>query len=137
MLRPVCHTCGFLPQTVPIFEIRDVAGAGTDLLICTGELGRNLAAAMGEENLVLMRGHGSTIVGASVPQAVYRAVYTEINAKVLAAANALGPVTYISEQEARAIEEGAHIQVERTWEFWVDEVFGALPSGRSDAHNGS
>ena len=29
-----------------------------------------------------MRGHGSTVVGTSIEQAVYRAIYAEVNAKL-------------------------------------------------------
>jgi HCOMODA/2-hydroxy-3-carboxy-muconic semialdehyde decarboxylase len=68
-----------------------------------------------------MRGHGSTSVGASIPQAVYRSVYTEVNAKVQTTASALGPVTFLSEEEALASEATSYVQVERTWDFWLSE----------------
>jgi ribulose-5-phosphate 4-epimerase/fuculose-1-phosphate aldolase len=121
-LRAVCHTCGFIKGTVSIFEIRDVAGGATDLLIRNPDLGRALAAVLDQDNLVLMRGHGSTVVGNSVPHAVYRAVYTEINARILSAASGMGPVTYISDAEAQTIEAGADIQIERNWDYWVSQL---------------
>ncbi len=55
---------------------------------------------MGQQACVLMRGHGSTVTGSSVPHAVYRAVYTEVNARLQAAAMQMGPVTYLTEAEA-------------------------------------
>ena len=64
-----------------------------------------------------MRGHGSTVVAPSLKQAVYRAVYTEVNAKILTDALRIGPVEYLSIEEAHAtlvIEE----QIERPWQLW-------------------
>ena len=43
-----------------------------------------------------MRGHGVTAVGNSIRQAVFRAVYTEINAKLHLEAIKLGPVIYLT-----------------------------------------
>ncbi|MFT4045826.1 MAG: class II aldolase/adducin family protein [Solimonas sp.] len=54
----------------------------TNLLITRPELGQDLAATLGDRAVVLMRGHGATIVGSSVKEAVFRAVYTMINAQL-------------------------------------------------------
>ena len=86
---------GFLGGGVPLFEIRDVAGPATDMLVRDGALGRALATALGQRPVVLMRGHGAVAVGASVRQAVFRAVYTEVNAHLQAEASRLGVVTTI------------------------------------------
>src|ERR1700742_1124037 len=51
-LRPVCHMSGFLGQGVPTFEIRDVAGEGSDLLIRSRELGAVLAQSLGSALIV-------------------------------------------------------------------------------------
>ena len=88
-LRPLYHMSGFLGDGSALFEIRDVAG-NTDLLIRDQALGRALAAALGSHSAVLMRGHGSTVVGTSLEQVVYRAVYAEINARLQSQALALG-----------------------------------------------
>ena len=50
-----------------------------------------------------MRGHGSTVVGSSLEQAVYRAIYTEINARLQLQATQLGEVTYLTSQEAKRL----------------------------------
>jgi HCOMODA/2-hydroxy-3-carboxy-muconic semialdehyde decarboxylase len=121
-LRPVCHTCGFLAEGVPLFDMRDVAGDGTNLLISSRELGSSLADALGDSSVVLMRGHGSTVVGSTLGQAVYRAIYTESNAEIQAVASRLGSITFLSPAEAIAAEEGADLQIERTWQLWKDEV---------------
>ena len=123
-LRAVCHTCGFLNGPTPIFEIREAAGEATNLLIdCAGH-GHELARKLGDASVVLMRGHGSTVVGSSLGQAVYRAVYTETNARIQATASSLGTITFLSEGEANATEATSDLQVERTWHFWKAEVEG-------------
>lgn len=116
--RPVCHTCGFLHDGAPLFEIRDVAGEATNLLISSRELGDALARSLGDAHVVLMRGHGSTATGSSLPHAVYRAVYSEVNAKLRAQAAPLGDVISLTPDEALAAEETADLQVERTWAYW-------------------
>ncbi|QDW40521.1 class II aldolase/adducin family protein [Bradyrhizobium sp. KBS0727] len=117
-LRPICHVCGFLGGGVPLFEIRDVAGDATDLLISNAALGDALATRLGQSNLVLMRGHGSTVVADTVRRAVYRAVLTETNARVQANAHSLGEANFLTDAEAEAAEKTAPLQVERTWEVW-------------------
>ncbi|MDB5750038.1 MAG: HCOMODA/2-hydroxy-3-carboxy-muconic semialdehyde decarboxylase [Ramlibacter sp.] len=117
-LRPVCHMSGFLGSGAGLFEIRDVAGPATDLLITDDRLGRALADSLGERNAVLMRGHGSTVVAPSLKLAVYRAVYAEINAKLQTQAIALGDPVYLTEEEAGAAERSVEGQVERPWALW-------------------
>ena len=117
-LRPVCHMSGFLGGGAPLFEIRDVAGDGTDLLIRSRALGEALAAKLGNAHVVLMRGHGCTVAAPSVRLAVYRAIYTEVNAKLLLQALALGEVHSLSLAEAEATRITNEAQVERPWNLW-------------------
>jgi ribulose-5-phosphate 4-epimerase/fuculose-1-phosphate aldolase len=123
-LRPIFHMCGFLGDGAASFEIRDVAG-DTDLLISNGPLGQALATALGARSAVLMRGHGSTVVGSSLEQAVYRAIYTEINARLQLQATQLGEVTYLTTQEAKQAEQMNDSQLPRAWELWTREI-GAI-----------
>jgi ribulose-5-phosphate 4-epimerase/fuculose-1-phosphate aldolase len=121
-LRPVCHMSGFLGAGAPNFEIRDVAGAATDLLITSRDLGAALARCLGSGLIVLMRGHGSTVVGATLQQAVYRAVYTEINARLQAEAMRLGPVTYLTPEEAATALKNVETQIKRPWDLWKARI---------------
>lgn len=117
-LRAVFHMGGFLGTGTPVFEIRDVRGAGTDLLVRDAELGKALAMSLGNSAAVLMRGHGSTVVGSSLRQAVFRAVYTEINAKLQTVAMQMGPVTYLTEEEGREAAATNDSQISRAWDLW-------------------
>lgn len=120
-LRPVFHMCGFLGEGTALFEIRDVAG-DTDMLISDARLGAALAASLGPRSAVLMRGHGSTVVGASIEQAVYRAIYAEVNARLQIAAKQLGEVTYLNAQEAARSAAINDTQLPRVWELWTREI---------------
>ena len=113
--------CGFLGDGAAMFEIRDVAG-DTDMLVSNGPLGAALAAALGARSAVLMRGHGSTVVGSSLEQAVYRAIYTEVNARLQAQAIQLGEVRYLSAGEAAKAAVMNDSQLPRAWELWTREV---------------
>jgi HCOMODA/2-hydroxy-3-carboxy-muconic semialdehyde decarboxylase len=116
-LRPACHMCGFLGEGPPLFEIRDHAGGATDLLIRNRELGTALARTLGAARVVLMRGHGCTVVADSLHLAVYRAVYTEVNARLLLQSLPLGEVEYLTAEEADAGRD-TEGQVDRPWNLW-------------------
>lgn len=120
-VRPVAHTCGFLLGTGPAFDIADHAGDGTDLLVRDAGLGRALAAHMGEQAVVLMRGHGFTTVGATIEEAVFRAYYTAANCELQMAALRLGEPHYLSPAEAAACDASTRKQVDRAWNLWVHE----------------
>jgi len=120
--RAVCHMAGFIGTGTPNFDIRDVAGDGTDLLITNNELGKALAKTLGDKVVVLMRGHGSTVVADSLKKAVYRAVYTEVNARTQAEASRLGEVTFLSEAETESTVRTIDTQVFRAWDFWKQKA---------------
>src|ERR1700761_5624688 len=119
-LRPVCHMCGFLSEKgTPIFEIRDFAGQGSDLLITSGKLGAALAESLGEGPAVLMRGHGSTVGGTTLRQTVFRSGYTELGARLQMEAMKLGPVTYLTEGETVGTTKTISTQYDRSWFLWL------------------
>ena len=129
-LRPMCHMSGFLGgaglDAPPVFEIRDHAGEASDLLIRSRALGAALAATLGSARVVLMRGHGCTIVAESVRVAIYRSVYTELNAKLLQQTLALGPadtINTLTPGEADATRITNEGQVERPWNLWKQKAY--------------
>ncbi len=124
-LRPVFHMSGFLGSGSSLFEIRD-AGGNTDMLIRDMGLGKALARSLGQHNCVLMRGHGSTTVAPSIELAVYRAIYAEVNAKLQLQAAALGPINFLTEEEAALAAVTTEGQVVRAWDLWrgrIDTAF--------------
>jgi ribulose-5-phosphate 4-epimerase/fuculose-1-phosphate aldolase len=123
-LRPVFHMSGFLGSGSAHFEIRD-AGGNTDMLIRNAHLGKALAASLGACSCVLMRGHGSTVVGTSLEQAVYRAIYAEVNAKLQLQAQSLGAITFLNEEEAQLSSDMNDGQIPRSWSLWISRL-GAI-----------
>ncbi|TQI65341.1 HCOMODA/2-hydroxy-3-carboxy-muconic semialdehyde decarboxylase [Bosea sp. AK1] len=119
-LRAIFHMAGFIGEGAPVFEIRDVAGTGTDLLIRNNELGAALAKHFDSHSIVLMRGHGSTLVAQSLKQAVYRSVYAELNARYQMDAMRLGEVTYLTAEEADASVRNVEPQMQRPWALWKE-----------------
>ncbi len=121
-LQAIFHMAGFVGQGAPVFEIRDAGGDGTDLLISSPMLGAALAQHFDGHDIVLMRGHGSTVVGGSIRQAVYRAIYAELNARYQIEAMRMGEVTYLTEAESRACVANVEPQVQRPWDLWVEQA---------------
>jgi len=127
-LRPI--RAGFFYPEVPVFDTRDAAG-WTDLLISNPALGRALAEKLGNNSVVLLRGHGNAVVAPTVRMAVYRAFYTEANAKLLLQAKLIGgPIKYLAPEEAAAMESNqlrhrpGHGS-DRIWELMKSEAMGA------------
>ena len=117
-LRPLYHMSAFLGGGVPVFEIRKASSQPTDMLVRDPALGRALAQTLGARPVALMRGHGCVVVAASIPIVVFRSVYTEMNARLQAQAMALGPVTYLDDEEAKRAEASVGGTIPRPWELW-------------------
>jgi len=119
-MRAMFHNAAFIAAGVPVFDIREKFGA-TDLLVSDGAKGVALAEIMGKQNIVLMRAHGSVACGPTLEAAVFRAVYTEVNARIQHWTNALGdgrPVAALDPEEGRladALNLGAGM---RAWHLW-------------------
>jgi ribulose-5-phosphate 4-epimerase/fuculose-1-phosphate aldolase len=121
-LRAVVHMAGFIGPEAPLFEIRDAGGPATDLLIRSAELGRALAKSLAASNIVVMRGHGSTVTAPSLPLVVYRSIYAELNARYQMQAMQHGPITALTAEEAAACMASVEDQVHRPWDLWIREA---------------
>ena len=128
-LRPIVHNAPFLGEGAPVFNTRHVPAAKSPL-VNTAPVGKALAAALGQSAVILMRGHGDTVVGPNIRETVSRAIYTEVNARLLLQTLSLSrPVEYLDADEAqemmRAINSGPGHGIDRIWYMWVDEVKAA------------
>lgn len=117
-LRPICHMSGFLGAQTPVFEIRHSAGESSDLLIRNQALGKALADSLGTSAVALMRGHGNVVVGFSIQQVVFRAIYTESNARLQSEAMRLGEINFLTPQEAKATSDMNDEHLDRPWQVW-------------------
>jgi ribulose-5-phosphate 4-epimerase/fuculose-1-phosphate aldolase len=121
-LRPVYHMGSFLWSGAPVWDIRKVR-EDNDVLVRDRPLGQALAGALGKCSCVLMRGHGMTVIGDGVPEAVFRAIYTEMNARLQIQASQLeGPIEFLSDEEGRRATVSNRGTIERPWELWKSEA---------------
>ena len=113
--KALIHMAAFLgDRPAPVFEIRDVLGDDNKMLVMENRTGAALAAVMGERAVVLMRGHGMTVAANSVKLVVLRAIYTQLNARIEAAALRLGEPAFLN-----AFEVDRDDPVDRPWEVWA------------------
>lgn len=125
-LRPLMHVTGVIGEHVPVWDIEDNFG-GTSLLVTNMEQGRDLAGAMGDARVVLMRGHGCAIAAGSIKEAVLTAIYTQVNAKLQLQAMPLGEVKYLSPAEIELTPETlvGPLAMERAWEYFARRAMGS------------
>jgi HCOMODA/2-hydroxy-3-carboxy-muconic semialdehyde decarboxylase len=119
-LRPMTQTAAFLGDGPPNWDIRSIDDGG-DMLVRNAGQARSLAETLGRHAIVLMRGHGITLVGETVREAVRRAVAAEANAVQQLQAALLGPVKFLSEAETR-VSSRPMADSERGWELWRQDA---------------
>ncbi len=118
-LRPIFHTAARMGNEVPVWDIREKFG-DTNLLVVNIDQARDLAKSMGDNRVVLMRGHGCAIAGDSIHTAVSCSIYTQVNARLQMLAMQMGEVTYLSPGEIEAHQSahyGATVGRDRAWEY--------------------
>jgi ribulose-5-phosphate 4-epimerase/fuculose-1-phosphate aldolase len=121
-LQAVFHNPAFLAAGVPVFDLRAEFG-DTDMLIRDNATGRALAKALGKKSVALIRGHGDVVVGSSVPMAVFRAYYTEVNARLQMQAISLrGPVNYLTAEEGVKADLLNNQTLLRAWDLWKRDI---------------
>ena len=127
-LRALFHMAAFIGEGVPNFEIRKVK-KGSDLLIRDPKLGAALAKTLGGKPAALMRGHGSVVVGESLPRAVGRSVYLELSARMQMQALLLSKrITYIDAAEVKASNPVQDYK--RAWPMWREKALARAKADR-------
>lgn len=148
-MKPVYHMAGFLgADGVKVFDIDPFYEPGyqRDMLVNNARLGAALAETFiteekykqrkldaPDETVVLMRRHGFTCVGRDIVTAVYRAIYTRINAEAQTKAMAIanhGPAQEGVEFAFQGLtpEQGVGCAImnegfqDKPWRLWVTEV---------------
>jgi ribulose-5-phosphate 4-epimerase/fuculose-1-phosphate aldolase len=123
-LRPVIHSASLLGGEVPVWNISDEFGSNTNLLVVNREQGRSLARALGTGRVVLMRGHGSVVVGSSIAAVVSGCLGMDKNARVQLQAMQLGEYIPLAPGEIRRqpAASGQPALPDRAWEAYVRRV---------------
>lgn len=125
-LRGLFHIAHFLSKGAPVFDLSAVEGQPTNALITNPNRGKALAEAFGEAPVILMRGHGYTVVAPTIEMATQRAVITIINARVQTTVLAIAegrPVTYFSPEEAALFGgQSTGSGARRSWDMWLSKL---------------
>ncbi|HZL59363.1 MAG TPA: class II aldolase/adducin family protein [Stellaceae bacterium] len=126
-LRPVLHMAAAIGAEVPLWEPRTNFD-DTDMLVLDMAQGRDLAQTVGGGAGALMRGHGSVVAGRSLREAVYIAIYLEINAHLQMDALRFGKkINFLSPGEiekilARQSKGKPSEGFDRAWEGWCNRA---------------
>ena len=117
------HNAAFLAEGVPTFRIEEKFGP-TDILVGNSEKGVALAEVLGDHPVVLMRAHGSVACGPTLQTAVFRAVYTEVNARVQTTTLALGggQMRPLNGEEGKLADQTNQTAGMRAWHLWRTTV---------------
>ena len=111
-LRPMIPGAPFIPEAgAPVFD--------SAVLINTEVRGKGLADAMGEALIVVMRQHGTVVVGGSAEEAVVRMINAEENARIQYHALQIGTPHYFqgAELAMMASEQGGPHGVRKSWHY--------------------
>jgi HCOMODA/2-hydroxy-3-carboxy-muconic semialdehyde decarboxylase len=113
--QALIHMAAFLGNSAaPVFEIRDVLGDDNKMLVTENRTGAALAAMLGTRSVVLVRGHGMSVVAPNVKEVVLRAIYTQLNARIETTALRMGEPTFLNEFEVERTDP-----IDRPWEAWA------------------
>ena len=119
-LSPVIHSAGLMGPEPPVWDIADKFG-DTTLLVVNMDQGRDLADALADRRIVLMRGHGFVATGRSLSEVVRVSVMLPRNARILTTALQFGGVKSLSQAEISLRQkmnpDGKEFY--RAWEYWA------------------
>ncbi|MFO1166984.1 MAG: class II aldolase/adducin family protein [Rhodoblastus sp.] len=116
------HNAAFLAKGAPVFDIAEKFGV-TNMLVANQAIGAALAERLGDKAVALMRGHGVAVVGPTLELAVFRAVYTEVDARLQTQAIALGgPIQFLTPEEGEQADKVNAQIVARAWDLWKRRV---------------
>ena len=123
-MKAMFHNAAFLAKGVPVFDIRQSFGM-TDMLVCDCAKGLALAETLEDKHVALMRAHGSVATGDSLETAVFRAVYTEVNARIQLSAISIaenGGIEALEQEEGILADEVNKAAGMRAWNLWRTEI---------------
>ncbi|MBO0835289.1 MAG: class II aldolase/adducin family protein [Actinobacteria bacterium] len=118
-LRSTTNKSLMFGEGVPVWDIADEFGEDTDMLVRNMPQGRSLARVLGQEVVVLMRGHGSVVTGNGLRQVVSRCLHMDRSARAQLAVMTLGERRTFTEAELQPHPElppGAASD-DREWEY--------------------
>ena len=123
-MRPATHNSGAIGGMVPVWDITDKFG-DTDFLVTTNDQGRDLCTVLGEGRAVIMRGHGATVAGKTIPDAVKISMAMRRNAIAILEGLKLGPIKYLSQGQIDVFNDNRSRRTrvhDRAWEYLCERA---------------
>lgn len=120
-LQPIFHAAARIGNHVPIWDIANKFGEDTNMLVTDLAKGRDLAQTLGLARLVLMRGHGTTVVAGSLHDAVLTSIFAQVNARLQMQSMSMGRVQFLKPGEianAGNMEGKRAASRDRQWEYY-------------------
>jgi HCOMODA/2-hydroxy-3-carboxy-muconic semialdehyde decarboxylase len=117
--RPVHGFGSFLGAEVPIFS--------NPLLVASADLARDVAAALGMAEALVLRGNGTVVAGRSVPEATIKAIFLEESCELQYLAMCAGEPTYLTADELAVRREPGYDHVSRAWEYYRERLYADQP----------
>jgi ribulose-5-phosphate 4-epimerase/fuculose-1-phosphate aldolase len=113
-LRPISHEGNIFYEGLPLFDL-------TTALIRTPELGVEVAKSLGKCRALLMKNHGSTVVGESIEVATLYAIFLEKAARIQLMATASGDPSWTTDEESAVKYEQIYTphRLGSMWDYFV------------------
>ena len=119
-LRPVFHMASVAGADIPVWDSQPEFG-DTNMLVDSLEMGRSLAAAMGDGRAILIRGHGAVCAAPDLRGVCMVSIYMKDNAELILRTLPLGEPAYLSggEIEKTSAMLLGEMPLARAWDYWT------------------
>jgi ribulose-5-phosphate 4-epimerase/fuculose-1-phosphate aldolase len=93
-------------------------------LVTRADQGKEVAEALGDQDIVLLRNHGVLVVGKSLRWAVLRAITLERAIQLQSIAKSLGPLRPFPATLAKEIQKEKYQDhfIDEYWEAWIRQL---------------
>lgn len=119
-LKPLFHMGAVIGDAIPLWDSGPEFG-DTNMLVDDMTKGSSLARTLGDNRVVLLRGHGATVVGENIRNMVFASIYLKENAELVSQALQFGKLRYLTPGEVRKTGEMLRGQVasDRAWDYYI------------------
>ncbi|MGK9055322.1 class II aldolase/adducin family protein [Neorhizobium petrolearium] len=119
-LRPMFHMSSVIGKEFVTWDSQDEFG-DTNMLVDSMEMGHSLSRALGNNRVVLLRGHGCVCAATSVKAVIRISIGLRDNAELILSTRQLGEIKHLTDGE---IDKAGNLMLgdmalARAWDYWV------------------
>lgn len=105
--------------------VYDDVNGGDGLLVTTDDEAREVAKALGDDRVVMLRGHGAVVAADSLADAIISSVKLEFNARMLYRQTQSGDPWYLPDEVVAREVERVHSEpvVEKSLDYYISRAF--------------